>query len=166
MNYLDAAKKQVAEVAGKLADQLPQRTATQSVTVMSPLERVEQFWRDPAQLSVVLGDLGDVEITGPDRYRWRLRAGPVHTSWDSRLQTDIAGVRFVGTGDDHNEIVVTYRPAPRDLGTEVTLTTKSPAPGLLSGALAVKVLYRVRALLQTGEVPTIASNPSARDSAR
>ncbi|MCZ8382689.1 hypothetical protein O6P37_27840 [Mycobacterium sp. CPCC 205372] len=166
MSALDTAKKQAAEVAGKLADQLPQRTATQSVTIAVPLERVEQFWRNPDELSVVLGDVGEVEATGPDRYRWRLQAGPVKTTWESRLQKDIAGVRFVGTEDDRNEFVVTYREAPRGLGTEVTVHAKSPAPGLLTGALAFKVLYRVRALLQTGEVPTIRTNPSARDSAR
>ncbi|MEV3901814.1 SRPBCC family protein [Mycobacterium sp. NPDC050551] len=166
MSALDTAKKQAAEVAGKLADQLPQRTATQSVTISVPLERVRQFWRNPDELSVVLGDVGEVEVTGPDRYRWRLQAGPVKTTWESRLQEDISGVRFAGIDDDRNEIVVTYREAPRDLGTEVTVHAKSPAPGLLTGALAFKVLYRVRALLQTGEVPTIRSNPSARDSAR
>jgi hypothetical protein len=48
----------------------------------------------------------------------------------------------------------------------VTLRVEAPAPRLLSGAAAFKVLYRLRALMQTGEVPTIKSNPSARASAR
>ncbi|SLH72109.1 Uncharacterised protein [Mycobacteroides abscessus subsp. abscessus] len=32
--------------------------------------------------------------------------------------------------------------------------------------MAFKVLYRARALLQTGELPTLAHNPSARAGAR
>ena len=62
--------------------------------------------------------------------------------------------------------IVAFRPAPNHLGTELSLRLKTPAPDLLTGALAFKILYRCRALLQTGEVPTIRSNPSARPSAR
>jgi uncharacterized membrane protein len=134
------------------------------VTIGCQVERIEQFWRDPGQLSVVLGDIADVEAVGRDRYRWRLRNEPAIV-WESELIPQAHGVRFVGTGDG-NEIAVRYRPAPRDLGTEVTLWVQSPAPRLLSGAAAFKVLYRLRALLQTGEVPTIQSNPSARAFAR
>jgi hypothetical protein len=110
----------------------------------------------------VLGDIAEVETIGNDRYRWQLMDGP---AWESRLAAEPGRLRYVGTSDD-NELAVEYRPAPNDLGTEVTLRVKVPAPGLLSGAAAFKVLYRTRALIQTGEVPTIRSNPSARKSAR
>jgi uncharacterized membrane protein len=164
VNYLDVAKDQVLGAAKKVIDMQPQRATAQTVTIKCPLERIEQFWRDPNQLSVVLGDIAEVVASGEDRYRWRLRNGP-DLAWESRLIPEPEGVRFVGTGDD-NAIAVSYRPAPRDLGTEVTLRVSTPAPGLLSGAAAFKVLYRLRALMQTGEVPTIQSNPSARKSAR
>ncbi|MEI4535529.1 hypothetical protein WAE93_30445 [Pseudomonas aeruginosa] len=84
-------------------------------------------------------------------------------SWCAPDNPRRPGIRFVGNG---NQIVVKYRAAPRELGTEVTLCVQAPAPALLSGAAAFKVLYRLRALMQTGEVPTIQSNPSARESAR
>lgn len=163
VNQLDAAKKIVGAVT-KIVDPQPRPATAQTVTIGCPPERVAEFWRDPAQLSVVLGDIGMVESAGGETYRWRLQNEP-DVAWDSRLVTDAGAVRFIGTGDD-NELAVTFRPAPRDLGTEVTLRVKTPAPGLLSGAAAYKVLYRLRALLQTGEVPTIKSNPSARNSAR
>lgn len=83
--------------------------------------------------------------------------------WESTLVEEADGVRFVGDG---NQIEVKYRPAPHELGTEVALSVKTAAPALLSGAAAYKVLYRLRALMQTGEVPTIQSNPSARKSVR
>jgi uncharacterized membrane protein len=164
MSYLDSAKHQVLGVVKKVVDAQPRRAAAQTVTIKCPPDRIEQFWRDPNQMSVVLGDIAEVNAAGQDRYRWRLRDQP-DVAWESRLIPEPEGLRFVGTEDD-SHIAVTYRPAPRDLGTEVTLRVNTPAPGLLSGAAAFKVLYRLRALMQTGEVPTIQSNPSARKSAR
>jgi hypothetical protein len=88
-------------------------------------------------------------------------------SWDSRLIADSGRLRFVSTSQDGGtEIILDFSEAPRGQGTEVTLRVKSPAPALLSGALAFKALYRARALLQTGEIPTLRKNPSARKSAR
>ncbi|MCV7100581.1 hypothetical protein [Mycobacterium palustre] len=164
MSYLDSAKDQVLGVVKKVVAAQPRRAAAQTVTIKCPLERIEQFWRDPNQMSVVLGDIAEVNAAGQDRYRWRLRNQP-EVVWESTLIPEPEGLRFVGA-DDGNHIAVSYRPAPRDLGTEVTLRVNTPAPGLLSGAAAFKVLYRLRALMQTGEVPTIQSNPSARKSAR
>ncbi|OBJ53111.1 hypothetical protein [Mycobacterium sp. 1423905.2] len=164
MSYLDAAKGQVLNVVNKVVELQPQRAAAQTVTIACPVERVAETWHDPARLSVVLGDIAEVEATGEDRYRWRTLGEP-NVTWESRLVSFPDGVEFVGTSDD-NELTVKYRPAPRDLGTEVTLHVKTPAPGMLTGAAAFKLLYRLRALLQTGEVPTIKSNPSARESAR
>lgn len=172
MSHLGVAKEQVLDpikgavkgAAKKIVDMQPRRAAGQTVTIACPLERIEQFWRDPNQLSVVLGDIAEVDQAGRDRYRWRLIGQP-EVVWESELIPEPEGVRFVGTGDG-NQIAVGYRPAPRDLGTEVTLHVEAPAPALLSGAAVFTVLYRLRALMQTGEVPTIKSNPSARKSAR
>lgn len=158
----EPVNKVVTKVASMVADAAPAGAKAQTVTIACQPERIEQFWRDPDQLSVVLGDIAEVEALGGDRYRWRLDEGP---AWDSRLAVEPGRVRFAGTGDDH-ELVVEYRLASNDLGTEVTLRVQAPAPGLLSGAAAFKVLYRLRALVQTGEVPTIRNNPSARKSAR
>ena len=173
MSILDSAKDRathlaagvVSVVSDKMSDKTPAAASNgQTVTINADVVEVEELWRDARRMSVVLGELGDVEYTGPDRYRWKLHAGPVETTWESRVHSMDGGLRF--TGEDGNEILVSFRPAPNHLGTEVTLKTKTPAPDLLSGALAFKVLYRCRALLQTGEVPTIRNNPSARPSAR
>lgn len=168
MSILDSARNQAKNLAAgvidKVVEKAPDATNGQTVTIKATVVEVEELWRDARRMSVVLGDLGDVEYSGPDRYRWHLHAGPVSTTWESRIHTDEGGLRFAG--DDGNEILVHFRPAPNHLGTEVTLKTKTPAPDLLSGALAFKLLYRCRALLQTGEVPTIRNNPSARPSAR
>ena len=162
MSYLKFAKNQVLGVVNKVIEMAPRRARAQTVTIACPVERIEQFWRDPGQLSVVLGDIADIDAEGRDRYRWRLSAEP-SVAWESTLVEEADGVRFVGDG---NQIEVKYRPAPHELGTEVALSVKTAAPALLSGAAAYKVLYRLRALMQTGEVPTIQSNPSARKSVR
>lgn len=169
MSILNAAKDRATNLAAGVVSMVGARTPAdasngQSVTINADVVEVEELWRDARRMSIVLGELGDVEYTGPDRYRWKLHAGPVETTWESRIHSTDGGLRF--TGDDGNEILVSFRPAPNHLGSEVTLKTKTPAPDLLSGALAFKLLYRCRALLQTGEVPTIGKNPSARPSAR
>ena len=58
-------------------------------------------------------------------------------------------------------LVVSTGPAPRDLGTEVRAALDLPA-----GAVAFTLLYRLRALLQTGEIPTLRPQPAARRSER
>lgn len=162
MSYLESAKNQLLGAVSKVIDLPSRQGGAQTVTIACPVERVEQFWRDPDQLSVVLGDIAEIEADGRDRYRWTMSTEPP-VEWKSTQVAEPGGVRFVGRG---NEIAVRYRPAPHELGTEVTLRIKAPVPALLSGAAAFKILYRLRALMQTGEVPTIRSNPSARKSAR
>ncbi|GAB2682285.1 SRPBCC family protein [Nocardia goodfellowii] len=170
MSYIDKAKEQLTDLVGKVIDS-GSGGGAQTVTISRPRAEVEQFWRDPEKLSQVLGELAEVRSTEPMRYEWVLhRADEEPITWDTTLETEPDGLRFVraaGNGDpaEPAEIRVTFRDAPRELGTEVTLRVKSPVPDLLTGAATFKALYRARALLQTGEVPTLAHNPSARAAA-
>ena len=52
-------------------------------------------------------------------------------------------------------------------GTVVTLELKleAPVPGMMAQVLAGKVVRRLKALAETGEVPTTAHNPAARPDA-
>jgi uncharacterized membrane protein len=175
VGYLDTvvgtAKEQLRHAAGAVAGRMGHHEHSQSVTISKDPETVKQLFRDPDRLSQVLGDIAEVQQTGgEDHFRWVFRRRPLDgTSWTSVLIADSSRLRFVDadqSGDTSNEIVLDFSAAPRGLGTEVTLRVKSPAPALLSGALGFKALYRARALLQTGEIPTIRKNPSARKSAR
>ena len=58
-------------------------------------------------------------------------------------------------------------PRPRDWGTIVTvdLRLESATPGVATRAQAGKVVRRLKALAETGEVPTTARNPAARSDA-
>ena len=55
----------------------------------------------------------------------------------------------------------------RDWGTTVTLELRlsAPVPAMATQTLAGKAVRRLKALCETGEIPTTASNPSARDDA-
>jgi hypothetical protein len=170
MGYVDVVKDRVLDLAGKAVEHANGTGAVnpQTVTIDCSVDQARQLWCDPQQLSVVLGDIADVARTSDGDYRWEMRQGPAAGSgWVSKAFIDNDGVRFTGLGDgDNKSITVELRSAPHDLGTEVTLHVEAPGPAFISGAVAYTILYRARALLQTGEVPTLASNPSARRSAR
>jgi hypothetical protein len=55
----------------------------------------------------------------------------------------------------------------RDWGTTVTLGLRLSAavPGMATQTLAGKAVRRLKALCETGEIPTTAANPSAREDA-
>jgi hypothetical protein len=55
----------------------------------------------------------------------------------------------------------------RDWGTTVTLELRlsAPVPGMATQTLTGKALRRLKALCETGEIPSTAFNPSARDDA-
>ena len=172
MSYLTAAVdagKQQLQLVGKAGKHLGRHEQSQSLTIQRPEQTVKDFFRDPGNLSAVLGDIAAVEVTAPDRYRWEFRQGPLSgAGWDCVLVDDDGRMRFVDAGPagDSNQLIIDFSEAPQRRGTEVTLRVTSPAPAILSGALAFKALYRARALLQTGEIPTLQHNPSARASAR
>ncbi len=139
-----------------------------TVTIARPRSEVEQVWRDAATLSRILGTVADVAVTAPNQYRWTVHvAGGHDVAWESKLIDITEGLRFVGTGDGPagkgaTEVSVLFRDAPVALGTEVTLTLQLPAPNVVLRGAAFKVLYRARALLQTGELPTLTPTPAAR----
>jgi NADPH:quinone reductase-like Zn-dependent oxidoreductase len=151
---LSTAKDQLRHVAGAVGDRTGHREQSQSITIGCPQESVQQLFQDSGRLSEVLGDIAEVRKTTADnRMCWVFRQGPLDgTAWESLLIADTGRLRFIDAkrnGGGGNEITFDFSDAPRGMGTEVTLRVKSPVPGLLSGALAYKALYRARALLQT-----------------
>ncbi|MFF0488210.1 hypothetical protein ACFYTQ_04225 [Nocardia sp. NPDC004068] len=167
-HYVDKAKSQVSELVGKLVGGSGGEPG-QTLTITRPRAQVALFFRDPANWSRVLGDLAEVRPGPEGSYEWSVRRSGAETlSWNTELVDDENGMRFVGTrsGDSGPMwIRLEFSDAPNDLGTEVRLAAHTPLPDLLTGAAAFTVLYRARALLQTGEIPTLAHNPSARTTA-
>lgn len=140
----------------------------QTVTMTAPAVDVLTALEDPAVLSRLLGELGSVELREGGQ-RWRFAAGEGHDGlvWDTALARRPDGLRYEGqvSGADERagSLDVATSPAPRDHGLEVRLVLDLPLPRLAAGAAAFTLLYRLRALLVSGEVPTLRPQPSARD---
>ena len=170
MNVLDTAKAQVKQAIEKVTEKVTDAATTEShiqaITIGRPRREVIDLFRDPIGLSQVFGDIAEVHEAGYDRMRWTFAGdGP---AWDCVVSLeDDARLRYVDVDPEKETgITLLFRDAPQDRGTEVIGKASAPAPGALTGLVLYKALYRARALLQTGEVPTIKYNPSARESQR
>ncbi|WP_455901120.1 SRPBCC family protein [Rhodococcus gordoniae] len=138
----------------------------QTVTVTAPRAQVMQFWRDPENLSRVFGDHVRVETVEANRMRWTWDVAGRSTIWDTRVDVTSEGLAFVGEDDADTpgpRVVLAVSDAPRG-STAMTLRAQVPAPDLVTGAWTFTALYRARALMQTGEIPTLQGSPSARES--
>lgn len=152
-----------------------------SVTVGKPAADLVESWRDPELLSRVVGPAVDVEAAGEDRQRWTVR-GPLgrSLSWETRVEEERSGesLRWVPVDGTalFDEASVRFRPAPADRGTEMTLRVRFDPPGgalgsaatkylgIVPGTFVGKALHRFKSLAETGEIPTLERNPSARGS--
>jgi len=168
MQYLDNVKKKVGGVVGEGVGHLTSSEKTQSVTISRARDEVEQFWRDPDSLSAVFDSSADVRSgDAPGESVWTpAGVSDGGESWRAVLHEDGDAFRFTAAQSEdagaNPGFELKFREAPRGLGTEVSLRADTPLPDFLSSLAAFAVLYRARALLQTGEVPTLRDNPSAR----
>ncbi|MGI4896105.1 MAG: hypothetical protein ACRYF3_13430 [Janthinobacterium lividum] len=165
-----AAKSAGSALAGAL-HRGPKATGAvrQTLTIARPAGDVFAACRDVAVLARLV-DTGSgpetsavlVEFEAPRHYRWSVAGAPVGTE----LVVDPHGLSFT-TSESVTVFSVLVHPAPAGLGSEVTFTLDLPVPDLpvpdlVKGGLAFTMLYRLRALLQTGEIPTLGDVPSTR----
>lgn len=154
-------------------------SVTRSITIGEPADELYETWRDPDRLSQIVGHFADVEATDEDILRWTATApGGREVSWDTRIVEAEPGerLRWETPGDAMipNEGELRFRTAPGDQGTEVELTIDFDPPGGAVGAAAMarldvvpetvvaEALRRYKRLAETGEIPTLADNPSGR----
>ena len=140
---------------------------------------LSELARDPETLGRIVGRFADVESMGEDRHRWSVR-GPLDRtfSWETRLVEEQSGERLRWEPVDgpavFEEWSMEFGPAPGDRGTEVTLRVRFHPPGgtlaskgierldVVPGTLVRETLDRFKSLAETGQVPTLEGNPSAR----
>jgi len=152
---LGAGEGLLQRVTGERTGPSPADTEAEcTITVGRPAEALGRLWREPGTLTRITSHLGeraatlerDVRVVDdqPGRLlRWEPRPG-------AELPTE-------GT--------LRFRKAPNDEGTEVTLRLRlagAPVPGLVARAATEKTLRNFKALAETGEIPTLERNPSAR----
>lgn len=152
-----------------------------SITVGAPADELSEYWRDPEQLTRLVGSVADVTDAGEDRHRWEVQPprGP-NVAWETEIVEDRPGelLRWesVEGATIATEGTVRFRPAAGDRGTEVTLELDFDPPGgeignavvqrlgIVPEAIAGNALDRFKSLVETGEIPTLERNPSARGS--
>jgi len=175
-----AGGKLVQKVVGQAAKALgadpeqPNR-ATQTLTISASPDELFGFFRDATNFERVLRNVVDVQPAGERSLRWNVlgRDGDDLTV-DAQLTEERPGELLRWTPADDGgasaELEVRLRPGPVGESTAVTMrlglapgeAAATTARGAFAGALVVKTLYRTKALFETGEVPTLEKNPSAR----
>lgn len=153
--------------------------AVAAITIGKPAEELDRLWRAPQTLTRITSGLAEVSSAGNGRLHWKVR-GPLgrDVEWDTRVVEDrpasgqrwqsVEGASLPSEGEVH------FRPAPGDRGTEVTLRIQFDPPGGALGLAAAKLLgfaprlfaeralHYLRALAETGEIPTTDRQPAAR----
>jgi hypothetical protein len=97
------------------------------------------------------------------------RSLPIRSDADEirRLWADADARTAVLEGIPVADATLDFGPRTGDWGMIVTVSLRleRAMPGMATNTLAGKVVRRLKALAETGEVPTTARNPSARDDA-
>jgi len=104
----------------------------------------------------------------------KVRPGPLEGRRSLPIRADSAEIERAWTEADSRSAVLdgvpaadvsfAFGPVLEEWGTVVTVTLRLEAavPGATAQTLAGKVVRHLKALVETGEVPTTASNPAAR----
>lgn len=154
----------------------------QSITIGKDSAELYALWRNPDTMTRLMRPWADIDIAGENHIRWSvpLPVGPA-ISGEAIMVDDRPNemVHWSTMPDDALQINEWFHlnPAPQNRGTEVTLeylvdfsrlhggrTIRSissffdKAPHMIIG----KVLHNFKALAETGEIPTLERNSSAR----
>jgi uncharacterized membrane protein len=154
----------------------------QSITIGKDAAELYTLWRKPDTIVRLMRPWADIEIQGENHIRWSipLPIGPA-VSGEAVMVKDRPNelVHWSTMPDDGLQINEWFHldPAPQNRGTEVTLEylvdfSRVPggravraissffdkAPHMIIG----KVLHNFKSLAETGEIPTLERNPSAR----
>lgn len=149
-----------------------------AVTIQRPRNEVYDFWRDFENLPRFMDHLESVAVRAGGISHW-VAKGPAGSTvaWDAEVIADEPDRRIAWRSLPGSEIEnsgeVRFADAPGG-GTEVRVELTYRPPAGMVGAAVAKLfgeepdgqiaddLYRLRALLEAGEVPTIDGQPSSR----
>lgn len=149
-----------------------------SVTIGRSADELRALWLRPDTQSRIWADFAEVTPQGERTAEW-VAKGPAGGAYRWRTELVESGsdeLRWASLdgADVPNIGVLTFRPAPGDLGTELHLDVRFDPPGGVIGRasaklfhmvpreIVLKALYRFRALAITGEIPTTDPQPAAR----
>ncbi|WP_130835008.1 SRPBCC family protein [[Erwinia] mediterraneensis] len=149
------------------------------ITIGRPAPELCQLWLQPDTLPRIMAHFARVEVINDSDARWEVD-GPVKKNWrwESRI-TEIEPGRLIAWrslegADIPNEGQLELSTAPGEWGTELALTLRFTPPGGVIGKkvtsmldlfpkeIASKALHRFKSLAETGEIPTLYSQPAGR----
>jgi uncharacterized membrane protein len=148
----------------------------ETITIARPSGDLYRFWRDFSNLPRFMHHLEDVEVLSPIRSRWTAKApAGMRVRWEAEVINEIDG-ELIGWQSTENADVasagsVRFNPAPHG-GTEIIVHLQyEPPAGKLGGWIASVFgeepsqqiradLRRLKALVETGEVPRTEHQPS------
>ena len=149
-----------------------------TITINRSPEEVYAFWRDFENLAQFMEHLESVKTEG-NRSHWVAKAPLGMTvEWDAEVYNETPGEMIAWRSLEGSEVdtagSVHFKPAPGGRGTEVTVNLKYNPPGGKVGAAFAKLfgeepsqqisedLRRFKRIMETGEIPTVAGQSSAR----
>lgn len=165
--------------SGKKAGIETETSVSRSITVGKSPDELYESWRDPEQFTRVMGHVADITSRSDDRFYWTVH-GPMgqDVSWETHVVDEEPGefIQWKSPEDAMlpNEGEVRFEDAAGDRGTVVTLSVTIHPPGgalgnaalkrlgIVPAVLAGEALRRFKSLAETGEIPSLSGNPSAR----
>lgn len=152
------------------------RTVAYAATIYKPRQEVYDFWRNWPNLPRFARHLKTVEDLGGGKTRWTAEGPQGDVTWEAETTADVPGERIawrsVGHADVPNHGDVTFRDAPMDRGTEVTVRLAYDIPYGIIGELAAKAtgnapeaeiaeaVRRFKCILECGELFVNEGQPS------
>ncbi len=156
-------------------------TTRQSITIAKPAAELFAMWRNPDVLGRVKPSFADLNAFGADHLRWTFHLPVGSLEIEAILVEERPGelVHWRSTSASVLQVDerMRFKPAPRRLGTEATLEyqidfSRVPAGRTLraiadffAGAPQIalrRILEKFKSLAETGEIPTLERNSSAR----
>lgn len=150
-----------------------------AITISKDPYDVFTFFRNFKNLPLFMKDLIKIDILSEKRSHWTVQVKNGATAeWDAEIIQEIPGELISWSSVEGSEVktfgTVRFEKAPKDLGTVVTLDMDYAVPGgklaefilLFTGEtpelLTETNLRRLKAFLETGEIPTTEGQPSGR----
>jgi uncharacterized membrane protein len=148
-----------------------------SLTINRPASELYAFWRHLENLPRFMVHLKSVTERGNGTSHWIIETSKgKELEWDARIIEDrpneMISWQSLEGADVENAGSVWFTPAPSGRGTVVRVSMKYSPPGGKVGAILAKLtgqgaekelaedLFRFKALMETGEVPTTQGQPN------
>jgi uncharacterized membrane protein len=165
-------------------ERLPAKRAVRvekTLTINAPAEKLYGFWRDIENLPRFMRHLRSVQRLDDHRSHW-VASSPagVRVGWDAEILTDVENEHISWQSTEHADVYnagsVHFHPAPYGRGTEVKIVIRyTPPAGALGVAFAklfqenpeqqiAEDLRRFKSLIEAGEAPTVAGQPTGTSS--